>query len=102
MNNKRWLPIGSVVNVRESAIKFMIISRGLLIAQNEGEGAYYDYGGCAYPQGLINEQIMYFNSEDITEVLFRGFENEYERRLQNNLSEWVEKLNVKNMKETFE
>ncbi|MGN0384149.1 MAG: DUF4176 domain-containing protein [Eubacterium sp.] len=95
MNKIDWLSPGSVVNVRTSHKKFMIVSRGVMIHDDIKGNLYFDYGGCLYPEGVVNDQIMYFNHEDIDKVLFEGYSNEYDRRLKKNLSTWMENADVK-------
>lgn len=71
------LPIGSVVTINndENKTKLMIISVFPLKNEN-GKVGYYDYASCLYPYGLVNDQIFFFNREDINEVLSKGFNDE--------------------------
>lgn len=85
------LPLGTVVTLKKSqnSQKAMIISRFPLM-QRDGEVGYFDYGACAFPQGKINNQDFFFNSEDIKEINFRGCdqfkEKEYSEYLKEQLS----------------
>ncbi len=68
---KNYLPIGSVVLLKEGKKKIMIYGRRQRRVTDQEE---YDYIACLYPEGNINEDYMYlFNHEDIETVVFRGF-----------------------------
>lgn len=70
-----FLPLGSIVVVKGSTKKLMVISRGLALAQREGV-RYYDYGACLYPEGLMGDAVVYFNHEGIQRVVHEGFADE--------------------------
>ncbi|MBN6065378.1 DUF4176 domain-containing protein, partial [Aggregatibacter actinomycetemcomitans] len=44
---------------------------------------------CLYPFGLITANMLYFNQEDITEIISEGFINEREEKLQQYLIEKI-------------
>lgn len=68
---KTYLPIGSIVILKNGQKKIMIYGRRQRRVTDEHE---YDYIACLYPEGNINEDYMYlFNHEDIETVVFRGF-----------------------------
>lgn len=70
-----YCPIGSVVEVKDSKLKIMII--GTIILDLTKKGVVYDYMGCKYPEGVFDkEHILYFNHEDINKVIFQGTEDE--------------------------
>lgn len=83
-----YLPLGSVVMVKGVLRKTVIIGRGLL-TMPAGETMYFDYGGCVYPEGLQGDAIMYFNHKDITEVIHRGYEDDEEKHIVENLNNWL-------------
>lgn len=68
---KEYLPIGTIVILKEGTKKIMIYGR----RQREIKtGKEYDYIACLYPQGNINEDYMFlFNDEDIDNVVYRGY-----------------------------
>ena len=55
-----YLPLGSVVLVRGMLRRAMVIGRGMLTAAGK-ENAYFDYGACIYPEGLMGDQLLFFN-----------------------------------------
>lgn len=76
---KRFLPIGSVVRLKEVDKKLMVFGR---CQQNE-LGERFDYVAVPYPEGLINLNTCYtFNNDKIAEVVWKGLENEEEEKLQ--------------------
>ena len=67
---KSYLPIGSIVLLKEGKKKIMIYGRR---QKRVGDGHEYDYIACLYPEGNIDANYMYlFNHEDIETVVYRG------------------------------
>lgn len=81
------LPIGSIVYLKEGTNKLMILNRGPII-ELDGTKTLFDYSGCFYPQGLVPENVFYFNHENIDEVVFEGFKDSEEDRFQKLFHEW--------------
>ena len=75
------LPIGTVVRLHNGKIDVMIIGRFPLYNQ-EGTIGYFDYVACLYPTGAANEELLYFNQENIEKVIFEGYHSEKEDELQ--------------------
>ncbi len=94
MNAPEFLPLGSVVIVKGSTKKLMVISRAIAIPQNEG-ARYYDYGACLYPEGLLGDQLAYFNHDAIQKVVFEGYENEENELILETLKENLSKVSIK-------
>lgn len=70
---KRFLPIGSVVLLKESKKRIMIV--GVKQKQIDSEKVW-DYSACLYPEGIINPERLYlFDSEQIERVYFIGFQD---------------------------
>jgi hypothetical protein len=68
---KSYLPIGSIVLLKNGKKKVMIYGRRQKRVTDEHE---YDYIACLYPEGNISEDYMYlFNQEDIETVVYRGY-----------------------------
>ena len=86
---KKLLPIGSIVYLKEGSQKLMILNRGPQI-ELEGKVQMFDYSACVYPIGLVTEQALYFNAENIDKVLFEGFSDDEEIRFQELYAEWLE------------
>ena len=59
---------------------------GFCAIPNDNIHKLYDYSGCLYPEWVINSNEVYlFNHIQIHEVYFKGYENEEEKDLKNNL-----------------
>ncbi|MBT9778648.1 DUF4176 domain-containing protein [Clostridium sp. MCC353] len=75
MNQKNYLPIGSVVLLKEGKKRLMIYGRRQLT--NDGERQKeYDYSACLYPEGMLNSRdVVLFNHDQIQMVYFIGFQD---------------------------
>lgn len=74
MKIKELLPIGTIVLLKDGEKRLMI--NGILQTDMYKTQKNYDYIGILYPEGHIGEGFQYlFNHEDISEIIFRGFED---------------------------
>lgn len=85
---KNLLPIGSVVLLKGADKRVMICGR---IQTREGDLNIYDYSACYYPEGIMSENMIFFNRNDIERVFFLGFQDteelQYRHELLDNLGE---------------
>ena len=77
----KLLPVGSVVRMKDEDFddELYIISSNFHICERikTGEMGYFEYRARRYPYGEFDDEYdVIFNSEDIAEVLFVGYENE--------------------------
>jgi hypothetical protein len=93
MGRLNYLPLGSQVVLKGDFRKTMIISRGLLVDIN-GEKVFFEYAGCQYPEGLVGDKVLYFNHEDISQIVFEGYSDDENKCFVNNINDMVEKANV--------
>lgn len=84
-----YLPLGSVVILKGGVQKVVICARGLVTMATNPSG-FFDYGGSLYPQGIIGDQILYFNHKDIAKVVFEGFSDDDDKMMVDNINEWFE------------
>ena len=70
-----FLPLGSVVKVKDSDKRLLIIGRGMKLYQ-DGSETIYDYGAVPYPEGIIGDQECFINHSDIVEIVFKGYEDQ--------------------------
>lgn len=76
---KKYLPIGSVIKIKEMQHKFVIAGR---------DYEEYDYIGVLYPIGHMHPDIYEpFNHNDIDEIFFVGFQDEDELAFAQQLSQ---------------
>ena len=90
MNNK-LLPIGSVVLLKESTKRVMII--GLVQKQiKEGESVIWDYSGCFYPEGFMGpDKTFLFNNDQIDKVYALGYQDEEQFEFEEKINQvWKE------------
>lgn len=73
MNNKE-LPIGTVVLLKGGLKKVMIT--GYSSIAGEGSDKVYDYNGCIFPEGLMENVFCLFDASQIEEIFFKGLEND--------------------------
>ena len=76
-NQEKFLPIGTVVILKNGKRELMITSYCVMPAGEvydksgkiDAKGKMFDYGACLYPEGLItSEQLFVFNHEQIERV----------------------------------
>lgn len=84
-------PIGTVVTLTDGEQELMITSRFPLY-ENKGMVGYFDYAGCIFPQGQINENNYFFNEEDINLVHFEGYKSSEEIKLQEEIKRQISKV----------
>ncbi len=86
---KTFLPIGSVVLLKDAEKRVMICGR---VQVDVAADKTYDYSACLYPEGIIDsDQLFMFNNEDIGEVYFIGFQDQEEFAFRQFMSESLEK-----------
>lgn len=89
--NKRYLPIGSVIKLKNNKKSIMIT--GYYSVEYANDLEIYDYSGCAYPEGvMIKSSCCSFNQSDIKEVLFEGYKTDEYKTLTNGLNEIDEEI----------
>lgn len=91
-NNNKFLPIGTVVMLKEGK-KRVMITGFLSMAGEANNQKVYDYSGCIYPEGFLSSnQVCLFNHEQIDTVYFKGFIDEEEISFKNKLNEIASSL----------
>ena len=70
----KYLPIGSVVMLNGGEKRIMIYGRK---QRQVDTGTMWDYIGCLYPEGNLNEEYTFlFNHDHIAQVYFLGFQDQ--------------------------
>ncbi len=84
MEQKKYLPIGTVVLLKNSQKRLMII--GFCTFDGEDNEKIYDYSGCFFPEGLISSnQIFLFNHNQIERIYSMGFVDNEAKEFQDKL-----------------
>lgn len=74
---EKYLPIGSVVRLKDGKKRLMIYGRRQLDFNTRTE---YDYAACLYPEGNIEEENCFlFNNDGIEQIYFLGFQDNEEK-----------------------
>lgn len=71
--NKKELPIGTVVMLVGGSKKVMITGYR---SKNADADKVFDYNGCVFPEGLMENIYCLFDAAQIEDVLYMGLENE--------------------------
>lgn len=71
----KYLPIGSVVILKEAKKRVMIT--GYCAVDNDNPEKVFDYSACLFPEGILSSsQLGLFNHEQIDKIIFLGLEDE--------------------------
>ena len=77
MKYSKYLPVGSIVTLKDGESKIMIT--GFCFIPKEIPRQMYDYSGCVYPNGFMeSNKILVFNHNQIEKVHFVGLMNDKE------------------------
>lgn len=86
-----YMPLGSIVLFKGGIQKVIIVSRGIVVRNDEsGKEFFFDYGAVPYPQGLISEHMLYFNHENISKVVFEGYRDIESDNVSDNINRFLE------------
>ena len=89
-----YLPLGSIVYTKGGIKELMIVGRGLQVKLNE-ETVFFDYVAVNYPEGLMSDQVAYFNSDRVSKVLFKGFSDDRDQIITDNINDFLQNNKVK-------
>lgn len=84
MKEERFLPIGTIVILKNGKRKVMITSYLIISGgkDKEKEQKMFDYGGCPYPAGIIESSYAVgFNHDQIETVVHMGHVDEEQKEL---------------------
>ena len=88
-----YLPLGSVVLLKGGMQKILIIARALKV-RNGNEEFFFDYGGVTYPEGLVGDQMAYFNADKINKVVFEGYTDIDNENMVENINQFIAEYTV--------
>lgn len=83
-----FLPLGSVVLLKGGMQKILIIARALIV-RNGTEEYFFDYGGVTYPEGLVGDQMAYFNTDKINKVVYEGYSDIDNENMVDSINQYI-------------
>ena len=91
------LPIGSIVTLKDvdEEAKFMTIGR-LAVKNGGGDDTIYDYMAVPYPTGLEDNELYFFNRDDISRTYFIGYQDQDELNFRSEFLDQLGELMVYN------
>lgn len=88
--SQKFLPVGSVVLLKEATRAIVIIGYAVKEADRD---QIWDYLGCAYPIGVVNEKNnLLFNHEQIEQVIAEGYSDEEGKKVLKMVEDQMEKV----------
>ena len=105
---ERCLPIGTVVLLKGGKKEVMITSYCIFTTNTqikdgkevEAEKKMYEYGGCIYPEGILDSNMVCaFNHDQIEKISYMGYETEEQKQLSQVLNGGYEIYKEKYQKE---
>ena len=92
MNNSKYLPIGSVVILKEAKKRIMVV--GFAAKSEETGDKVFDYIGCLYPEGIIDSsKNLLFDHEQIEKIFALGYRDQEWLEMEIKLKKIVEEMN---------
>lgn len=83
-----YIPLGSIVILQGGVQKVLVIARGLNVKKGNTP-LFFDYAGVPYPEGLISDQVAYFNHEMIARVVFKGYHDVDDEVMVENINQYL-------------
>lgn len=94
MIEEKYLPLGTIVLLKEAKKRMMIV--GYEVTTEEQEPKTFDYIGCLYPEGVISpDRNLLFNHDQIEKIFFKGYTDEEDISFKNKLRELVNERDMK-------
>ena len=95
MNYDKYLPVGTVVLLKNATKRAMIT--GFCTMDANDKTKVYDYSGCLYPEGVINSnQTLLFDHDQIDKIFYIGLIDEEEKQFKTKLTELVNTIKKNN------
>lgn len=98
MNTNKYLPIGTVVLLKNAKKKIMIT--GFAVKGKETGDKVYDYIGCLYPEGMVSsDKNLLFDHNQIDKIYYIGFVSEEEKVFKTKFNKLISDLEKQNKQE---
>lgn len=93
MKETTMLPLGSIIILKGNTKKMMIISRVIAVPV-KGNIYRFDYGACLHPEGVVGENLIYFNHEDIFKIVQEGYTNDENELMLENIAAVIDETDI--------
>ena len=91
MNREKYLPIGSVVLLKDAKKRVMIT--GFAAQSKETGDKMFDYMACLYPEGIFSlEQNLLFNHDQIDKIYYMGYVDEEWKKVEAKIKDIVNNM----------
>ena len=95
MKYEKYLPIGTVVLLKEGKKRVMIT--GFCTIPKEDSSKIFDYNGCLYPEGVLSsEQSLLFNHDQIVKIFHLGLSDDEDKEFKKKLNDFINKQETRN------
>ncbi len=74
----------------------MVVARCLEVTTKSGK-VLFDYGACAWPEGMLGNRMVYFNAPSVEEVVTPGFVDDEEREFAERIREATDRSSLPRM-----
>lgn len=92
---EKYLPVGTVVLLKEGEKKVMIT--GFCTSGKDNLDKIFDYSGCLYPEGIISsDTTLLFNHNQIDKIYFVGYRDQEEVEFKKKLDAVMNEMNNQN------
>ena len=92
MNTDKYLPIGTVVLLKDAKKKIMIT--GFAVRGKESGDRIFDYNGCLYPEGVIaSDKNLLFDHSQIDKIFYMGYISDEEVEFKKEFNKIVDEFN---------
>lgn len=99
MNKEKYLPIGSVVLLKNAKKRIMIT--GFAAKGKETGNKVFDYVGCLFPEGVISsDKNLLFNHDQIDKLYYIGYSDNDEKEFKQKLKDYLEKNGIEDLTTT--
>ena len=72
----------------------MLIIARMIAAPVKGDLYRFDYGACLYPEGVVGENLIYFNHEDIFKIVQEGYTNDENELMIENIAAVIDETDI--------
>ena len=95
MNYEKYLPVGTVVLLKNGKKRVMIT--GFCCVSKETDNKVWDYTGCLYPEGYVKTNTaLLFDHNQIEKIYYLGLIDEEEKKFKNELKQIMQQNNATN------